>query len=29
VLRNRAGLDAVEVYGDEALVARWHDLTAI
>jgi uncharacterized protein (TIGR03083 family) len=29
VLRNRAGLDAVEVFGDEALVARWHDLTAI
>jgi uncharacterized protein (TIGR03083 family) len=29
VLRNRAGLDAVEVFGDEALVARWHDLAAI
>jgi uncharacterized protein (TIGR03083 family) len=29
VLRNRAGLDAVEVFGDEALLARWHDLAAI
>jgi uncharacterized protein (TIGR03083 family) len=29
VVRNRAGLDAVEVFGDEALVARWHDLAAI
>ena len=29
VLRNRAGLDTVEVFGDEALLARWHELTAI
>ena len=29
VLRNRAGLDAVEVFGDEALLARWHELAAI
>jgi len=29
VLRDRAGLDAVEVFGDTELVARWHDLAAI
>jgi uncharacterized protein (TIGR03083 family) len=29
VLRNRAGLDAVEVFGDAELVARWRDLAAI
>jgi len=29
VLRNRTGLDAVEVFGDEALLARWHELAAI
>jgi uncharacterized protein (TIGR03083 family) len=29
VLRNRAGLDAVEVFGDGALLARWHELAAI
>jgi uncharacterized protein (TIGR03083 family) len=29
VLRNRAGLDAVEVFGDAQLVARWHELAAI
>ena len=29
VLRNRAGLDAVEVFGDESMIARWHDLAAI
>jgi uncharacterized protein (TIGR03083 family) len=29
VLRNRAGLDAVEVFGDEALVTRWHELASI
>jgi uncharacterized protein (TIGR03083 family) len=29
VLRNRAGLDAVEVFGDAALLDRWHALAAI
>jgi uncharacterized protein (TIGR03083 family) len=29
VLRDRAGLDAVEVFGDAALLARWHELAAI
>jgi uncharacterized protein (TIGR03083 family) len=29
VLRNRAELDAVEVFGDPELIARWHELTAI
>jgi uncharacterized protein (TIGR03083 family) len=29
VMRNRAGVDAVEMFGDEALLARWHELTAI
>jgi uncharacterized protein (TIGR03083 family) len=29
VLRNRGRIDAVEVFGDVALLDRWHDLTAI
>jgi len=29
VLRNRGGLDGVEVFGDAALLDRWHELTAI
>jgi uncharacterized protein (TIGR03083 family) len=29
VLRNRGGADAVEVFGDAALLDRWHDITAI
>jgi len=29
VLRNRGGLDAVEVFGDVALLDRWHEITAI
>jgi uncharacterized protein (TIGR03083 family) len=29
VMRNRAGLDAVEVFGDAALLDRWHALAAI
>ena len=29
VLRNRGGLDRVEVFGDAALLDRWHELTAI
>jgi uncharacterized protein (TIGR03083 family) len=29
VLRNRGGLDHVEVFGDEALLARWHELASI
>jgi len=29
VLRNRGGTDSVEVFGDPALLDRWHDITAI
>jgi hypothetical protein len=29
VMRNRAGLDAVEVFGDAALMTRWHELAAV
>jgi uncharacterized protein (TIGR03083 family) len=29
VLRNRGRLDAVEIFGDVALLHRWHELTAI
>jgi uncharacterized protein (TIGR03083 family) len=29
VLRNRTGLDAVEVFGDATLIDRWHELASI
>jgi uncharacterized protein (TIGR03083 family) len=29
VMRNRIGLDTVEVFGDASLIERWHDLASI